>query len=259
MNHIVSIITPTYNSEKFIKQTIESIISQSYKNWELIVVDDASFDSTVAIVEEFIVNHSNIKLLQNDKNEGAAISRNNGIEAAQGDYIAFLDADDLWKSDKLEKQIEFIKSNNADVCFCSYDLMSEEGTLLNETVTALTKLSYKKFLKCNYIGNLTGIYHAKSLGKIYAPDLRKRQDWLMWLEAVKRSNKPALGMEESLAIYRVRKHSISSNKLNLVKYNFLVYRKGLGFSLIKSIYCFTVFLFEYFFIKPKQTVTSKEK
>lgn len=147
---------------------------------------------------------------------------------------------------------------NANVSFSSYDLMTENGKHLSKTVKALPKLSYKKFLKCNYIGNLTGMYNAKTLGKIYAPNLRKRQDWLLWLKAVEKSNKPALGINEVLAVYRVRKNSISSKKLDLLKYNYLVYKKGLGYSTLKSLYYIIVFLLEYFFVKSKQTVTSQK-
>lgn len=255
---LVSIITATYNSEHFIKDTINSVLNQTYINWELLIIDDASTDNTLSIINTYASQHSNIKIFQNKVNQGAATTRNRGIKEASGDLITFLDADDLWKPQKLEKQVKFILENNADVCFSGYDLMNEDGVLINKTVKALPKLTYKKFLKCNYIGNLTGIYNVKLLGKIYAPNLRKRQDWLLWLEAVKQSNKPALGMQESLATYRVRKNSISSNKINLLKYNYLVYRKGLGFSLIKSLYYLMVFLMEYFFVKSKQTVTSQK-
>ena len=256
VNHIVSVITPSYNSERFIQQTVESVINQTYQNWELIIIDDTSTDNTAEIVNQFCDKFPNIHLIRNTKNRGAAISRNKGVKAAKGSFIAFLDADDLWKPDKLEKQMEFMLKHQIKVCFSSYDLMDESGKLLNKTIEALPNLTYKKFLKCNYIGNLTGIYNAKKLGKIYAPNLRKRQDWLMWLEVVKQSNKPTLGMKESLAVYRVRQNSMSSNKLNLVKYNYLVYRKGLGFSFIKSLYRLIRFFIEYFFVKSKQTVTS---
>lgn len=158
MDNLVSIITPTYNSDFFISDTIESILLQTYKNWELIVIDDYSSDSTIQIVQSFIKEHSNIKLLKNQSNQGAAISRNKGIEAAKGDYIAFLDADDLWKPEKLEKQVVFMQAENSDVCYSSYDLMDEQGEILNKQVKALKVLPYKKLLKSNYIGNLTGIY-----------------------------------------------------------------------------------------------------
>ncbi|TYA74121.1 glycosyltransferase family 2 protein [Seonamhaeicola marinus] len=250
----VSIITPTFNSKDFIEHTIRSVIDQTYQNWELIIVDDASKDNTIEIINEFVSVYPNIRLLQNKENNGAAISRNKAIEAAKGDYIAFLDADDLWKPEKLEKQIAFMEENKCDVCFSSYELMNEKGELLHQEIRALTSLSYKKLVKSNYVGNLTGIFNARTLGKITSVNLRKRQDWLIWLEAIKKSGKPALGIQEPLAIYRVRESSISSNKLNLVKYNYWVYKKGLGFSTLKSMYSLVIFLFEHFFVKSKQKV-----
>lgn len=252
MKPLVSIITPTYNSQEFIRQTINSILDQSYKNWELILIDDASTDNSVEVINDYTSKHSYISLIQNKTNQGAGISRNIGINAAKGDFIAFLDADDLWLSNKLEVQIDLMLKNNLDVCFSCYDLMDEDGNKLYKRVNALSKLSYKKLLRSNYVGNLTGIYNCKSLGKIQSTELRKRQDWLLWLDAIKRSNKPATGIQESLALYRVRKNSMSSNKFDLIKYNFQVYNKGLGFSKIKSIGFFLLFLFEHFLIKPRQ-------
>ncbi len=257
-NTLVSIITATYNSRDYIEATIKSVLNQTYTNWELLIIDDASEDDTLSILNKYASNHLNIKVFQNQTNQGAAITRNEGIKEASGGFIAFLDSDDVWKPQKLERQLKFMLKHNIDVCFSSYDLMDESGTLLNKTVKALPKLTYDKFLKCNYIGNLTGMYNAKTLGKIYAPNLSKRQDWLLWLRAVKKSAKPAFGIEESLAVYRVRRNSMSSNKFNLLKYNYLVYRKGLGFSTLKSSYYMITFLFEYFFVKSKQTVTSEK-
>ncbi|WNH13965.1 glycosyltransferase family 2 protein [Thalassobellus suaedae] len=255
MQSLVSIITPMFNSEAFISETISSVLNQSYKNWELILIDDNSKDATLSIVQEFIKIHPNIKLLKNESNLGAAISRNKGIDSAKGDYIAFLDADDLWKPEKLEIQIACMQTENCDVCFSSYQLINEKGEALNKKVKAIPQLAYSKLLKSNYIGNLTGIYNAKVLGKIKTPDLRKRQDWLLWLSAIKKSGKRAQGMKESLAYYRVRDNSMSSNKLNLIKYNYWVYKKGLGFSTLKSVYCMLVFLKEHFFVKSKQTIS----
>jgi teichuronic acid biosynthesis glycosyltransferase TuaG len=243
-----------FNSEAYISETINSVINQTYPNWELVLIDDCSTDNTLEIVQTFISKHSNIKLIKNPTNLGAAVARNKGIEAAKGAYIAFLDGDDAWKPKKLETQLAFMNSNDCDVCFSSYDLMNEDGTFLNTQVNALKILPYKKLLKSNYIGNLTGMYNAEVLGKILSPNLRKRQDWLLWLAAIKKSGKPALGIEESLAYYRVRKDSMSSNKTSLLKHNYWVYKKGLGFSTIKSLYFMLIFLFEHFFIKSKQTV-----
>lgn len=244
-----------YNSETFISETISSIINQTYKDWELLLIDDNSKDKTLQVIQPFLDKNQNIKLLKNEKNLGAAISRNKGIDTAKGEFIAFLDADDLWKTNKLEKQLAFMKAENCDVCYSSYHLIDEDGKLLNKEIKALKTLSYNKLLKSNYIGNLTGMYSVKALGKIKSPNLRKRQDWLLWLSAIKKSGKPAKGIQESLAYYRIRKHSMSSNKLNLLKHNYWVYKKGLRFSTVKSVYFMFVFLKEYFFVKSKQMVS----
>ncbi|WP_157208633.1 glycosyltransferase family 2 protein [Mariniflexile maritimum] len=256
MKPLVSVITPLFNSENYISETINSVINQTYQNWELLLIDDGSTDKTVEIVTNFMAKNPNIKLLKNDINLGAAISRNKGIDAAQGDYIAFLDADDIWKPEKLQVQIKFMQAQNGLVSFSSYEQINKYGQPLNLLIKALPELTYKKQLKSNYIGNLTGMYNAKVLGKIKAPNLRKRQDWLLWLNAIEKSGKPAIGIQESLAYYRVRTDSMSSNKMNLLKHNYLVYRKGLGFSTLKSVYCMLVFLYEHFFVKSKQVVST---
>lgn len=247
-----------YNSETFISETIHSVLNQTWNDWELILIDDASTDSTIEIVAPMMEKHAKIKLFKNSTNQGAAISRNIGITEANGKFIAFLDADDVWTPEKLETQIAFMKANNCEVSFSSYQLINEQGKPLNKTVKALPQLSYQKLLKSNYIGNLTGIYHAEALGKITTPNLRKRQDWLLWLSAIKTSGKPALGIQESLAYYRVRKKALSSNKFNLIKYNYSVYKKGLGFSTLKSIYFLLVFLVEHFFVKSNLIVPTNK-
>ena len=259
MKALVSIITPLYNSEAFIAETISSILKQTHTNWELLLIDDCSKDKTLEVVTEFLLKHNNIKLIKNNANSGAAISRNKGITEAKGDYIAFLDADDLWKPQKLEKQLKFMQTENCDVCFSSYEQIDEIGKPLNKLVKALPVLTYETLLKTNYVGNLTGIYNTKVLGKIMAPNLRKRQDWLLWLSAIKKSSKPAKSLQESLAYYRVREGSMSSNKVELLKHNYLVYRKGLGFSAVKSIYRMVLFLYEQFFVKSKLIVSLDKK
>jgi len=249
---MVSIITPSYNSEQFITTTITSVINQTHKDWELIIVDDASIDNTCNIVSKFSKKDSRIKLIKQTKNSGTGVARNTAIKAAQGNYLAFLDSDDVWKPNKLEKQLAVMKSTKAVICFSSYELINEEGKSLNKIIEALSRLTYEKQLKCNYIGNLTGIYSVDRLGKVYMPEIKKRQDWVMWLNLLKKGGL-AIGIKESLAYYRVRKDSISSNKFNLITYNFNVYKKALGFGLLKSIRYLIVFLHEYFFVKSKQT------
>jgi hypothetical protein len=248
-----------FNSEAYISETINSVINQTYKNWELLLIDDGSKDKTIETANQFITQNPNIKLLKNNANLGAAISRNKGIEAAKGKYIAFLDADDLWKPNKLQIQIEFMEAQDCDVCCSSYEQIDETGKPLNKLIKALPELTYQKYLKSNYIGNLTGVYNAKVLGKIKAPNLRKRQDWLLWLAAIETSGKPAKGIQESLAYYRVRKDAMSSNKMNLLKHNYWVYRKGLGFSTLKSVYYMLIFLNEHFLVKSKQVVSINKR
>ncbi len=256
---LVSIITPMYNDERYIISTIKSVLKQTYQNWELILIDDASTDHTLRLVESLIENKPQIKLLKNETNQGAAVSRNYGTEKASGHYIAFLDADDLWKANKLEKQIDTIKKTDAEVCFSSYDLIDQNGNALNKKVEAVESLNYNKLLKANYIGNLTGIYNCRALGKIYTKDLKKRQDWLLWIEALKRSSKPAIGIKESLAYYRITKNSLSSNKLKLLKHNFWVYRKGLKFSTLKSMMYLVIFLHEHLILKKRLIRSIRKK
>jgi glycosyltransferase involved in cell wall biosynthesis len=248
---MVSIVTPAYNSEEFIAITIDSVIAQTFTNWELIVVNDGSTDKTQGIVEEYSQKDNRIRILNHTISKGAGVSRNYAIKKATGDYITFLDADDIWKPEKLEEQLKLLNDQNVAVCFSSYELIDEKGQLLNTIIEALEKVSYKKQLRCNYIGNLTGIYDVKKLGKIYMPEIPKRQDWILWLKAIEKGG-DAIGIKESLAFYRVRKDSISSNKWKLIKHNFNVYRKTLKFGWIKSIRFILIFLFEYFFVKSKQ-------
>ncbi len=249
---LVSIITPLYNAEAFISQTLSSVQNQTYTNWEHIIVDDASSDDGVKIVEDAAKTDDRIRLVENSKNNGAAVCRNIATENASGDFIAFLDSDDLWHPEKLKKQLQFMMVENCAVSYTSYRHMDEEGTLLNKRIKALPSLSYKKQHSNNYIGNLTGIYNANVLGKIVAPNIRKRQDWAVWLEAIKQSQKPALGLQEDLAYYRVRQGSISANKMNLIQYNFRFYKEYLGYSWMSSAYYLLRFFWEYFLVRPRQ-------
>lgn len=250
---LVSVITPTYNAELFISATIDSVRAQTYSNWELVIVDDASKDTTVDILKKYAAADDRIKFSILETNSGAAIARNTAIENASGSYIAFLDADDLWMPEKLSKQITFMQEKDIQVCFSSFELMDEAGKSLGKMVKALPKVDFSKMLKSNYVGNLTGIYNAETLGKVYMPNIRKRQDWALWLTLIKKVGY-AYSIEEPLAKYRLRENSISSNKLNLLKYNYTIYRKALKFGAFKSSLYLIRFLIEHFFIKPQQTV-----
>jgi len=248
---LVSVITPVYNSEKYLEAAITSVQNQTYFNWELILVDDASTDGSANIAREFYTEDSRIKYLKLPNNSGPAIARNKAIEIAQGEYIAFLDSDDFWAPDKLEIQLEFMQKHRCDVSFSSYLLVDENGNSLQRKIVAMPELSYQKQMRNNYIGNLTGMYCAATLGKVFCPQLKKRQDWAMWLEAIKRSGKPAMGIPSVLSYYRKRKDSISTNKLGLLKYNYLFYKEFLGQSLPQALYSMGIFLWEYFVVRPK--------
>ncbi|MEZ7498393.1 glycosyltransferase family 2 protein [Flavobacterium sp. Arc3] len=246
---LVSVIIPTFNSEKFISQAILSVQNQSYVNWEIILVDDCSTDATLSIVSELALNDTRIKYSKLSKNSGTGVARNRGVSNAHGRYISFLDADDLWKTEKLQKQIDFLTVNNVPFTFSFYDCMDEEGKPLNKRVEAPLNLSYRQLFFCNYIGNLTAIYDVNYFGKIPISPIRKRQDWMLWLTVLKKL-KVAHPVTESLAYYRVRDNSISTSKFDLIKYNYAVYRKFHGFIFPFAIACMKLFLFTQLFIKP---------
>jgi glycosyltransferase involved in cell wall biosynthesis len=248
---LVSVITPLYNAAAYISETIKSVQNQTYPHWEHIIVDDASGDDSASIAQGFSTNDPRIRFYPLKQNMGAAYCRNKATKMARGAYIAFLDADDLWHPEKLQLQLGFMAKHQCDVSYTSYLHIDQSGHPLGKRILALPELSYKKQLLNNYVGNLTGMYNAQELGKIEAPPIRKRQDWAVWLEAIKRSGKAAKGLQMDLAFYRVGTHSMSANKRKLIKYNYRFYREYLGYSGFKSTLYLLRFFFEYFFIRPK--------
>lgn len=253
---LVSVIMPAYNAAGYIAESIRSVQQQSFEDWELLVIDDASKDGTSEIVEALRAEDSRIKLHVLPTNQGAGFSRNIGIKAATGDYISFLDADDLWKPHKIQTQLDLMKNENVQVCFSSYELIDERGKSLQKQIKALQFLPFKKLKKANYIGNLTGMYNASELGKIFCPLIRKRQDWGLWLLAVEKAGF-AKGIEEPLAIYRERENSISGDKIEMLQYNYRVYREVLEYSSVKSLFWMLLFLWEQLLIKQRQKVDLK--
>lgn len=249
---LVSIITPTYNSEKYIAGTIASIQSQTHSNWEMIIVDDASADETAKIVERFVEKDDRIKFYKLHHNSGAGMARDEAIKMAKGKYIAFLDSDDLWKPTKLEKQINFMASTGEPFTFSFYDCIDEDGNSLDKRIEAPQTLHYFQLFFCNFVGNLTGIYDVDYFGKIPISHIRKRQDWMVWLTILKKIRK-AKPVPESLAFYRVRQDSISSSKVMLLKHNFTVYRLFHQFGVFVSLLCMCGFLFVQLLIKPFYT------
>ena len=232
----ISIIVPMYNAEKFIGKTIESVLAQTYQNWEMLIMNDVSTDNSLAIVSLYAKKDERIKIVNTEKNVGVVKGRNFLIDLASGKYIAFLDADDYWHNEKLEKQIKFMKEKNASISCTEYTRVKENEEKINDVIIK-EEISYNDMLKNNYLGCLTVIYDAKKIGKRYFKELEKNEDYVLWLEIVKDVN-TIYGLKENLAYYRVLDNSRSSNKVKTAKVRWEIYRKIEKLSLLKSIYYF---------------------
>lgn len=245
MNTLVSIVTPIYNSEKYIAQAVDSVQAQTYANWEHILVDDCSSDNSEAIVKALQKKDARIKYHRLETNSGAGIARNKAIELSSGAYIAFLDSDDLWYPQKLEKQLNFMKESGYRFTFTDYDVVDEGGQKLKKHIKCKSVVTYKSALYKNPIGCLTVIYDVGFFGKQYMPSIRKRQDYALWLNLLKKTN--GYGLNECLSSYRMGNQSISSNKLDLIKYEWQIYREVEGLSWLKS----SFYLFSAIILKLK--------
>jgi len=234
---LVSIITPSFNSAKFIKECIDSVLSQTYKNWEMIIVDDVSSDNSNEIIEEYIKKDNRIRLIKLEKNSGPAVTRNRAIKEAQGRYIAFLDADDIWMSQKLEKQLQFMKDNNITFSYTEYVKINDDSKVISEVIERPKKVNYKKMLNSNYIPCLTAIYDTQILGKVYMPNILKRQDYGLWLKILKKVDY-AYALNESLAKYRIHSSSISSNKIVAAIYVWKLFREVERLNIFQATYYF---------------------
>lgn len=232
----VSIIIPVYNAEKFIGKTIESVLNQTYKNWEMLIFNDKSKDNSLKIIKKYSEKDERIKVVDSKENVGVVAARNKLIEIATGEFIAFLDADDYWKQNKLEKQIKFMRKNNASISCTEYTRVTEDEKEINDIIIKEI-ITYEDMLKNNYLGCLTVVYNANKLGKRYFKERKKNEDYVLWLEIVKET-KIIFGLKENLAFYRVLNNSRSSNKIKVAKDRWEVYRKIERLSLLKSIYYF---------------------
>lgn len=224
---LVSIITPCYNGEKYIRETIDSVIAQTYPDWEMIIVDDGSKDNSAAIVREYADKDPRIQLIQ-QANAGSAAARNNGIRRAEGQYIALLDADDLWHPDFLKKQIEFMKRKDAVCVYCSYRRIDENSREIMRPTYAKKVITTKDMKVMNQIGCLSGLYDSSRHGKIYLKESLKsiRDDYAYWYDIVALEDR-AFGNKEILADYRVLSSSTTGNKKKLIKKQYQFYRQYL--------------------------------
>ncbi|EFK3482055.1 glycosyltransferase family 2 protein [Escherichia coli] len=238
----VSIIMPSFNSEETIQAAIESVRAQTYSNWELIISDDNSSDSTVEIVERNVLHEPRIILIQHSENRGAGFSRNEAISKARGKYIAFLDSDDIWHEKKLEIQIRFMSERKLALSYTQYQKINMEG-VKGKIIIPPSVTSYSELLKSNVIGCLTAVYDQEILGKMYMPLIRKRQDMALWLDILKKIEF-AYCVPEVLAFYREGHNSLSSNKIKILSSQWEFYRGYLKFGIFRSAYYFSFYVFK---------------
>jgi teichuronic acid biosynthesis glycosyltransferase TuaG len=233
-NKLVSIITPTYNSSKYIEDTIKSIISQTYQNWELIITDDFSTDNTVSIVNNFIQTDSRIKLFELKNNLGSASARNNSIKFSKGFYIAFCDSDDTWDSHKLEKHIELHQGKNALFSFTNISVANDNGLIILKRQSIIKhKVNYKSLLINNYIPTSTVLINKNLLCKYKFPNYRKKQDYILWLEILKKESIEAHFFDFCFTTYRKHKDQITNNKFKLIPLHFNILLKTQDLSVFK--------------------------
>ncbi|MDC0204499.1 glycosyltransferase [Flavobacteriales bacterium] len=242
MNSLVSIITPSYNSAKFIKQCIESVIAQTYTNWELLIVDDCSIDNSGEIITSFAEKNKKIQKIFSENNVGAAESRNIGIRQAKGKYIAFLDSDDLWERQKLEKQISFMEKEDIAFSFSTYQPMSEDGSKLYSIIHAPKSITYSSYLKNTIIGCLTVVINREKTGNFEMQNICSSHDMALWLSIMKRGFK-AYGLDENLARYRIVSTSNTASKWHAAKDVWKVYREIEMLSFFYSSWCFLNYTF----------------
>ncbi|NHC41258.1 glycosyltransferase family 2 protein [Bacillus sp. MM2020_1] len=239
---LVSIITPSYNAGLFIERTIASVRKQTFQNWEMIIVDDCSTDNTPAILEHYKKEDERIHVIFLNQNGGAAVARNIALQQAKGRFVAFLDSDDCWKPEKLTRQLSFMLNNKYAFTFTGYELITNEGVLLNKQISAPAEISYDDMLKNTIIGCLTVMIDRKKAGDIQMPNIRTRQDLATWLAILKQGIN-AYGLNENLAEYRVGNPSISRNKWKAAKMNWFVYRKLEKLNVLKACWCFSHYAF----------------
>lgn len=234
-NKLVTVVTPCYNAAMQIGQTIESVQNQTYTNWEMVIVDDCSQDDSVQKIQERMKDDSRIKLIQCKQNGGVAVARNEAMKAANGAYVAFLDSDDLWHPQKLEKQIRFMEQGDIAFSFTSYQYIDEQGELMKTCIRAPKCIGWKEGIKNTIIGCLTVVVDIEKTEKFYMPELSHSEDHFAWLE-LNRKGFDAYGLDEVLAYYRVVGQSLSGNKLKAIVSQWNNYRDILHIPFIPRCY-----------------------
>lgn len=221
MNDLVSIIMPSYNTGQYIAESINSVLNQTYKNWELVIVDDCSTDDTDVVVSSF--GDDRIKYFKNDKNIGAAVSRNKALREAKGKWIAFLDSDDLWLPEKLEKQIKFMVENDYHFSYTKYEEIDENSVSIGVVVSGPKRITETGMYNYCWPGCLTVMYDAEYVGLIQIVDIKKNNDYAMWLKVCKKAD--CYLINENLAKYRKRNGSISNHSyFKLIQWHYKLFK-----------------------------------
>ncbi len=244
---LVSVIMPCFNGEQHLEQSIDSVLSQRISDWELIVIDDCSKDSSVSLVDRYKSDPSlshRIKLLQNESQQGPAVSRNRGIEAARGRFIAFLDCDDVWLDNRLESQLSLFDDPEVRLVCGGYRVIDAGGTPTGSSMLPPSRADYGQMLVMNTVGCLTAIYDTQRSGKVYMPLIPRRQDYGLWLSLI-RGGGVVAGAQEIIALYRSHPGSISSNKLAVAYWQWYLYREQEKLPYWKSAWC----VFNHFWAK----------
>ena len=234
MAGLVSIIMPSYNTASFIAESIQSVLSQTYKEWELIIIDDFSSDSTDEVVKPYL-DDERIKYIKNEKNSGAAVSRNRALREATGKWIAFLDSDDLWMPEKLERQIHFMEKNDYHFSYTNYAEIDTEGQRNGVWVTGPKRITKTGMYNYCWPGCLTVVYDAETVGLIQIADIKKNNDYAMWLKVCKKAD--CYLLNEELALYRRgRAGSVSTHSIKtMIGWHYKLYRQAEGQNLVESV------------------------
>jgi len=247
MEPLISIIIPYYKKKEYITQTINSITKQSYKNFELIFIYDDPDKSDLKYVKKILKNIKRKKIIINNNNMGAGLSRNLGILKAKGKYISFIDSDDIWKKDKLKNQLLFMLDNNIEFCFTSYSIINKKNTII-KFIKAKKNIEYKDLIKSCDIGLSTVMLKKKLLKNTKFPKIKTKEDYVLWLKLSKKNIK-MMGFDQKLVLWRKLDNSLSSSVFQRVHDAFYVYNTHLNFNFIKSIYY--IFLMSFNFFKKR--------
>ena len=241
---LISIITPIYNCAKLLPNTIECVLNQTYQNWEMLLVDDCTQDNSAEIINKYLKRDKRIKYFKLTENSGAAVARNKALKESKGRFIAYLDADDMWKPEKLQRQLKFMLDNNYAFTCTDYEKITENGTSLNKIIKIPEKVNYDLFLRNTIIQTVGVMIDTKLTGKklLEMPNIRRRQDAATWCQLLK-NGFDCYECPENLSYYRVVNNSLSSNKFKAIRMNWYWYRKIEKLSFCIAFYCFIGYAF----------------